>query len=133
MKSRTDPVPRLFNCELRHASEASGRLQLHLATTDGTGQTLTVDHAIAATGYRPDVNRLPFMSSKILSALDLLRNTPRLSANFESSIPGLYFIGPISANTFGPVMRFAVGADYTSRRLSRHLANMAAHQQSLSS
>lgn len=129
MKSRTEPVPRLFDCELRQASEANGRLHLRLATKDGSGQSLTVDHAIAATGYQPDVNRLAFMSSSILDDLELLRNTPRLSGNFESSIPGLYFIGPISANTFGPVMRFAVGADFTSRRLSKHLANMAAASQ----
>jgi len=133
MKSRTDPVPRLFNCELRRASEVNGRLQLHLASTDGTERTLNVDHVIAATGYRPDVARLPFMSATILKDLHLLQNTPRLSGNFESSIPGLYFIGPISANTFGPVMRFAVGASFTSRRLSRHLANVAASQRSDSS
>lgn len=133
MKDRTKPVPRLFDCRLSHASEANGRLQLRLATTDGTEQTQTLDHAIAATGYRPDVYRLPFLSPDILSQLNLLRNTPRLSANFESSVPGLYFIGPITANSFGPVMRFSIGADFTSRRLSRHLTRaVLAPQRSLS-
>lgn len=132
MKQRTDPVPQLFNCELKSASETNGRLQLRLSTGDGTERNLTVDHAIAATGYRPDVHRLPFLSTDILRQMHLLRNTPRLSAHFESSVPGLYFIGPISANTFGPVMRFAVGADFTSRRLSKHLARVAASQRSAS-
>ena len=45
-----------------------------------------------------------------------------LSADFESSLPGLFFAGPVAAASFGPVMRFAVGAKFTARRLSRHLA-----------
>ena len=45
-----------------------------------------------------------------------------LSANFESSVPSLYFVGLASANTFGPVMRFTLGAGYTARRLAWHLA-----------
>jgi hypothetical protein len=49
-----------------------------------------------------------------------------VSSEFESSVPGLYFLGPIAANSFGPVMRFAFGADFTARRISRHLANSIA-------
>ena len=30
--------------------------------------------------------------------------------------------GKVLANSFGPLMRFAVGAKYAARRLSRHLA-----------
>jgi hypothetical protein len=37
-------------------------------------------------------------------------------------VPGLHFIGPAAANSFGPMLRFAAGAEFTSRRLSRHLA-----------
>lgn len=132
MKSRTDPVARLLGHELRHASEANGRLRLQLASTGGSERTVTVDHAIAATGFRQDVRRLPFLSPEIIGGLSLLRGTPRLSASFESTIPGLYFIGPIAANTFGPVMRFSIGARFTSRRLSRHLAKIAAPQRSFS-
>ena len=49
-------------------------------------------------------------------------NTPILSSHFLSSVAGLYFVGPIAANSFGPLMRSAVGAKYTARRLSQHLA-----------
>ena len=45
-----------------------------------------------------------------------------LSSSFESSVPGLYFTGLAAANSFGPVMRFAFGAGYTSRHLSEMIA-----------
>src|SRR5205085_616391 len=46
---------------------------------------------------------------------------PAWSRNFESSVPDLYFVGTAAANSFGPMMRFAHGAAFTSRRLSQHL------------
>jgi hypothetical protein len=48
---------------------------------------------------------------------------PVLSAHFESSVAGLYFVGATCANSFGPMMRFAFGARFVARRLSRHLAH----------
>ena len=50
-----------------------------------------------------------------------MNDTPILSRNFEASVPGLYFVGPASANSFGPLARFACGAGFTAKRLARHL------------
>ena len=133
MKERMELVPRLLGHQLRHAHEAVGKIRLHLSDPGVRERTITVDHVIAATGYRQDVSKLPFIASDIIDNLDRIGSMPRLSANFESSIRGLYFIGPITANTFGPVMRFSIGAGFTSRRLSRHLAKVAlSTQRSLS-
>jgi len=44
-----------------------------------------------------------------------------LSSSFESSVPGLYFAGVSAANSFGPVMRFAFGAGFAARTLTRAL------------
>jgi hypothetical protein len=49
-----------------------------------------------------------------------------LSRWFESSVPGLHFVGTAAANSFGPMMRFAYGAGFVSRRLSKHLARVSA-------
>ena len=43
--------------------------------------------------------------------------TPVLSSRFESSVPGLFFVGALSANTFGPLTRFAFGAGYAAERV----------------
>jgi hypothetical protein len=44
---------------------------------------------------------------------------------FETSVPGLFTIGVTAANSFGPLLRFAYGAGFASRRLSRHLVRTA--------
>ena len=65
------------------------------------------------------------MDSDLQAGVRSVEHTPVLSSNFESSVPGLYFVGASAANTFGPLLRFAFGAGFTSRRLSRHLAKSA--------
>jgi hypothetical protein len=44
-----------------------------------------------------------------------------LSSSFESSVPGIYFVGLAAATSFGPVMRFAFGAGFAARRLTEAL------------
>jgi hypothetical protein len=55
-----------------------------------------------------------------------MQHTPRLTRHFESSIPGLYFVGTAAANSFGPMLRFAYGAGFTSSRLAGHLKRVLA-------
>jgi thioredoxin reductase len=86
---------------------------------------IAADHVIAATGYRPDLRRLPFLVSDLREEIDHVLHTPRLSDNFETSVPGLYAVGPLAANAFGPLMRFMVGAEYAAPRLAAHLVKSA--------
>jgi thioredoxin reductase len=101
------------------------RVSLQLTDSAGTKKTLTADHVIAATGYKPDVRRLDFLDSDILSGIRCVEKTPYLSSNFESTVPNLYFVGITAANTFGPLLRFAYGAGFAAPRLSKHLARTA--------
>ena len=82
------------------------------------------DHVIAATGYEIDLRRLTFLGGEILSAIQVINNTPALSPYFETSIPGLYPVGFASKYCFGPVMQFACGAHWTATRISRRLAKL---------
>jgi cation diffusion facilitator CzcD-associated flavoprotein CzcO len=109
---------------ISQAEVQNGQVRLQLAGRDGSRQELRADHVIAATGYRTDLRRLPFLKDT-LAQIRSLEQAPVLSSHFESSVPGLYFVGAASANTFGPLARFAYGAGFTSRRLSRHLARLA--------
>lgn len=126
MKQRMAPVPLILGCELLESKVCASRVQLRLLAADGSNRLVTADHVIAATGYRPDVRRLPFLGSDILARLQLIGETPRLSRHFESSVAGLYFVGSIAATTFGPLTRFAVGAEFTSRQISGHLMKLSA-------
>jgi thioredoxin reductase len=107
------------------ARETAGRIELTLAGADGGKSVLTADHLIAATGYRADVRRLGFLSAELRDGLRKTGEQPTLSRSFESSVPGLYFVGLAASYSFGPVLRFAFGASFTSRRLARHLSRPA--------
>jgi thioredoxin reductase len=104
-------------------TEAQGSTaRLQLRTADGGEREIVTDHIIAATGYKVDLERLRFLSTEIRAKVKAVDGTPVLSKTFESSVPGLYFVGVASANSFGPVMRFAFGAGFTARRLAETMA-----------
>jgi hypothetical protein len=106
-------------------------VSLLLSDGEGHEQTVEADHVIAATGYQVDVERLGFLSREIRDTVRTTGKAPALSANFESSVSGLYFVGPSAANTFGPLMRFAYGASFTAQRLSKHLAKLDLSESAL--
>jgi hypothetical protein len=114
-------VPALLGYEIDSTEVNHRRVHLLLKGEHGTKEH-TTEHVIAATGYQVDVRRLTFLSPEILSRIQSVHHTPVLSSDFESSVPGLYFVGLASANSFGPMMRFACGAAWTARRISRALA-----------
>lgn len=98
-----------------------GRVRLRLERAGRGGEVLTVDHVLAATGYKVDVARLPFLDRALRDGVATVDRSPALSRYFESSVPGLYFVGTASAYSFGPMFRFACGADYAAKRLTRHI------------
>lgn len=103
-----------------------GRAVLIARDSEGGKVEIAADHIIAATGFRPDLRRLPFLDSSLREQITHLEQTPRLSDNFETSVPGLYTLGLLAANSFGPLLRFMVGAEYTSPRLAAHLVKARA-------
>ena len=48
-----------------------------------------------------------------------------LNGSFESSVDGLYIVGPAAANSFGPLMRFMVGAEYVAPLVAGRIARRA--------
>ncbi len=82
---------------------------------------MEADRVIAATGYRVDVERLGFISKNLRSKIRNVGGVPTLSRNFECSIPGMYFVGLAASGSFGPLMRFVYGCEFTAKRVSRHI------------
>ena len=89
----------------------------------GIHKSIEADHLIAATGFKVALSRLGFFGEPLRSRLRCVEDSPILGRQFDSSMPGLYFIGVAAANSFGPLLRFAFGADYAAKRLARHLAS----------
>jgi thioredoxin reductase len=115
------------------AREDGGRVKLELESPNGVKSAVSADHLISATGYRVDLERLAFLRPLLRAGMRLERTSPALSTNFESSIPGVYFVGVAAANCFGPLLRFAFGAAFASRRLARHLTSQTKMNSSLAS
>lgn len=89
---------------------------------DQDEKLIRVDHIISATGYEADVDRLPFISPNLAADVKRIERAPELSPSFEStSVPGLYFVGPVASFSFGPLVRFVAGAEFTVPRVSRHV------------
>lgn len=113
--------PLHLGSSIRGVEAHDGRLRMRIDRSAGGSQTLEYEHVIAATGYRPEIRRLPFLDRSLLEGTRTVEGAPVLNRNFESSVPGLYYVGLASANSFGPLVRFAFGAGFTARRLTRHL------------
>jgi FAD-dependent urate hydroxylase len=125
-------VPRLAavrmtaGCTITHAAPTgggeggAGASQLRLTLSDGSERI--VDHLLLGTGYRVDAKRYPFLSPAVRDALHTRDGYPELNPGFESSIPGLHFLGTPAAATFGPLCRFVVGSKYAARELTRVIA-----------
>jgi thioredoxin reductase len=114
-------VPLVLASTPQRADVQGGRVRLSVRGADGSQREIVTEHIIAATGYKVNLERLKFLNPEIRSRLQTVEGAPVLSSTFESSVPGLYFVGVAAANSFGPVMRFAFGAGFAARTLTRTL------------
>jgi hypothetical protein len=80
---------------------------------------------LLATGYRVDVALYDFLAPELLKRVRRVDGYPLLGPGFESSLPGLHFLGAPAARSFGPVCRFVSGTPYTARALARRIAGKA--------
>jgi hypothetical protein len=117
-------IPIRAGYSLREASETGGEVKLVFADREGKPLELTTDYVIAATGYEMAVDRLPILDRSLLGAIEVEEGSPVLSGHFESSVPGLYFMGLLAANSFGPLLRFALGAEFCAVNVATHLARV---------
>jgi thioredoxin reductase len=122
LRGRLEHVPVLAGYQIKGAEAAGRRAILWLRSSVGEERRIETEHVIAATGYRADIHRLPFLSASLTAGLKSFDNVPRLSSHFESTVPGLFFVGAVAAGSFGPLLRFACGTVFTASRLSNHLA-----------
>jgi cation diffusion facilitator CzcD-associated flavoprotein CzcO len=111
--------PVLTSHVLEGAEEMADGVALTFRTPNGTTARLTADHAIAATGYRPDLERLTFLEPAIRKQLETVAGAPAVRRDYQTSVPGLYVAGPAVAATMGPVMRFVFGSKHAAHTVAR--------------
>ena len=87
---------------------------------------LEVDHVMLCTGYETNVARITLLGPSILPQIKAHLGSPILNPWFESSVPGLYFPGFSSLQSFGPLFRFVAGVPATAPRVASAVARRAA-------
>jgi FAD-dependent urate hydroxylase len=118
---RLADVPIETGVEVLSAVMERGRVSMQLSS----GETRAVDHVVLGTGFRPDILRYPFLTPELVRGVRSVNGYPVLNRWFESSVPGLYFLGSIAAGTFGPLLRFVAGTPFAAPRLASHLVGTA--------
>ncbi|MBV6434475.1 MAG: Ferredoxin--NADP reductase [Bryobacteraceae bacterium] len=122
-------VPLLLGYTPESAEVRDGMVHLHLRAANGGVRDVTAQHVIAATGYEVDMKRLKLLGSNLSSALATVSGSPVLNSRMESSVPGLYFAGVTAAISFGPVMRFAFGAGFAARRITKAVSSSLSEER----
>jgi thioredoxin reductase len=115
-------LPMHLGVNIKDVQSSNGRARLAIQPPDGAEKQVEADHVIAATGYKADLSRLAFIDDSLQSRIRKAAGAPVLDRQFQTSVPGLHFIGVAAANSFGPLLRFAFGAEFAARRMAAHLA-----------
>jgi thioredoxin reductase len=87
-------------------TEVAGAGPVTLTLSDGS--VLEVDHVVFASGYQPDVARVPYLRG-VLDRVRITDGFPDLSEGFETSLPGLSVVGFLATRDFGPFYGFTKG------------------------
>ncbi|SOD86465.1 NAD(P)-binding domain-containing protein [Streptomyces sp. Ag109_G2-15] len=110
----------LLGQEVAAARAVPGGLRLETVARRGGTRTLETGHVIAATGFRVGLERLRPLSPELRALLATTADgAPEVGPDFESTYPGLFLAGLVTASGFGPAMRFVHGATFTAGTLVR--------------
>lgn len=102
--------------EVTAARAVPGGVRLEVTGADA----IETEHVIAATGFKATRDRLGLLSADLRGALATVADgSPAVGRDFESSHPGLFLAGLVTAAGFGPAMRFVHGASFTAETLVR--------------
>lgn len=123
LRDRVDGhLPVLTGHVVQWAKPADRVVRLGGRVPGGSGFEFTADHVVAATGYRVDLNRLTFLEETLRAELRTIGAGPAVGRDYQSSVPGLYFIGAAAAASLGPVSRFVYGSQHAATTVARQLA-----------
>ena len=117
VKPRLNGVSILTGRSVASAAPSGNRVRLKFS--DGTERC--PDHVLLGTGYRVDIGHYSFLDPGLLASIRQVNGYPRLDAGFETSVPGLHFLGAPAAWSFGPLMWFVAGSEFASTALAQRV------------
>ncbi|HNB36456.1 MAG TPA: NAD(P)-binding domain-containing protein [Anaerolineales bacterium] len=87
------------------------------------GDAFVVDDVILATGYKVELERLPFLQNgNVLDKVEVKNGFPVLDPHFQSTARGLYFTSMPAGQDFGPFFGFTVSVRASAKIIGNALA-----------
>ena len=96
-----------------HVVDVGARDSGAVTVTLSSGDHLTVDRVVFATGYKAQLPAVPYLED-VVGCLDVVDGFPALDEAFQSSLPRLYIPGFASTRDFGPFFGFTKGCPATA-------------------
>jgi FAD-dependent urate hydroxylase len=98
----------------------NGELQIEL----DNGEKLMVDHVVLATGYKVNIDQIPFLAEgNILEQLKTHNGYPVLDVNFQTNISKLFITSLAAGQDFGPFFGFTLAVRTTAKLIGAVLSN----------
>jgi FAD-dependent urate hydroxylase len=86
------------------------------------GTKLHIDSVILATGYQPELSRVPMLANgNLLSRIECQDGLPVLDEMMQCSVSGLYLTSMLAVGSFGPFFAFTVAARTSAALILRGL------------
>lgn len=102
------PESNVVDCKEMHTGEMEIKLD--------TGVTLIVDHIVLATGYKVNMDNMPFLKEgNILSLLHTEDGHPVLDEKLQTNIPGLFVTSMAATRDFGLFFAFTVSVNASAK------------------
>lgn len=97
--------------------------QMRVTLDDGT--CLTVDHVVLATGYKVQIERVPFLANgDLLRRLAIWNGFPILDDHMQTNVPGLFATSMMATQALGPFFAFTVAARTSARLIGAAVERM---------
>jgi lysine/ornithine N-monooxygenase len=99
-------------------------LSSHELEVSLVNSTVVVDQIILATGYKVNVEQVPFLNrGNILSSLEIRNGFPVLDEHFQSNLPGLFFTSMCATQDFGPFFAFTAAVRVSAKLIGAALSS----------
>jgi cation diffusion facilitator CzcD-associated flavoprotein CzcO len=109
------PETRLAACDVQPGGEMVAQLDC--------GERLVVDHIILATGYKVNIDQVPFLASgNIAAALATRNGFPVLDEQFQANLPGLFITSMAASQDFGPFFAFTISTRTSAKLIGAAIA-----------
>jgi len=103
-----DSIHILPNTEITEIVVSGNKLKVNF----NYGEHITVDHVVLATGYKVNINNVPFLQSgNLLDKIKINNGFPELDAHLQTTVPGLYTTSMLATKDLGLFFGFTVSVN----------------------